>query len=166
MTAFGNLATDQAGYRLHRLEVYNWGTFDGSVYSVIPDGHTALLTGENGSGKSTLVDALLSLLVPTRVTGGRNYNQAASNQARERTEASYVRGAYGQLHNDERGTTETRYLRDKKNYSVLLAIFENPALKQTITAARVFWFSSGELKKFHVVAKRPLSVSEHFRAES
>ncbi|MEL6148471.1 MAG: ATP-binding protein, partial [Chloroflexota bacterium] len=164
--AFGNLATDQAGYRLHRLEVYNWGTFDGSVYSVAPAGNTALLTGKNGSGKSTLVDALLTLLVPTRGTGGRNYNQAAGNQARERTEVSYVRGAYGQLHNDERGTTETRYLRTEKTYSVLLATFENPVLERTVTAGMVFWFSNGSLTKFYVLAQRPLSVSEHFRAES
>ena len=51
------------GYRLAKLEIYNWGTFDGSVYSVQPRGLTTLLVGENGSGKSTVVDALLTLLV-------------------------------------------------------------------------------------------------------
>ena len=43
------------GFRLAKLEVYNWGTFDGSVYSVHPAGQTTLLVGENGSGKSTLL---------------------------------------------------------------------------------------------------------------
>ena len=52
-----------SGYRLAKLEVYNWGTFDGGVYSVQPRVQTTLLVGENGSGKSTLVDALLTLLV-------------------------------------------------------------------------------------------------------
>ena len=56
----------RAGFRLERLEVYNWGTLDstvGHVHTVRPAGHTTLLIGQNGSGKSTLVDALLTLLV-------------------------------------------------------------------------------------------------------
>ena len=60
-----------AGYRLHELSVLNWGTFHGQVYSMSPDGRTAMITGRNGSGKSTIVDALLTLLVPNRL---RNYN--------------------------------------------------------------------------------------------
>ena len=47
-----------SGFRLHRLEVYNWGTFDGRVWSLQPEGKNSLLTGDIGSGKSTLVDAV------------------------------------------------------------------------------------------------------------
>ncbi len=65
------------GYRLSKFEIYNWGTFDGQVYSVQPRGQTTLLIGENGSGKSTLVDALLTLLVRPQT---RNYNVAAGAQ--------------------------------------------------------------------------------------
>ena len=56
----------QLGFRLARLEVYNWGTFDGEVWSLAPEGATSLLTGDVGSGKSTLVDAIITLLVPPR----------------------------------------------------------------------------------------------------
>ncbi len=49
------------GFRLSKLEIYNWGTFDQTVYTMRPKGQTALLVGENGSGKSTVVDALLTL---------------------------------------------------------------------------------------------------------
>src|SRR4051812_5558078 len=63
------------GYRLHRLEVFNWGTFDGAVHSMTLDGQTTLLVGQNGAGKSTLVDALLTLLV--KPGKSRNYNLAA-----------------------------------------------------------------------------------------
>ena len=28
----------RAGYRLHRLEVFNWGTFDKRVWRLSPDG--------------------------------------------------------------------------------------------------------------------------------
>ena len=87
----------RSGFRLHGLELFNWGTFDNQVWSIQPGGDTALLTGGNGSGKSTLVDALLTLLVPNQK---RNYNQASSNSRRERNEYSYVRGAYGRLQSD------------------------------------------------------------------
>lgn len=67
-------AADDAltGFRLQRLEVYNWGTFDKRVWSLHPDGRNCLLTGDIGSGKSTLVDAITTLLVPA--------NRIASNQ--------------------------------------------------------------------------------------
>ncbi|MBN1928497.1 MAG: hypothetical protein JW764_03040, partial [Chlorobiaceae bacterium] len=53
---FGFISDDQlAGFRLQRLEVFNWGTFDGRVWTLRLDGKNGLLTGDIGSGKSTLV---------------------------------------------------------------------------------------------------------------
>jgi len=43
-------AHQRTGYRLHRVEVYNWGTFDRSVWSMRSNGQTSLLTGDIGSG--------------------------------------------------------------------------------------------------------------------
>ena len=63
------LESSRRGYRLDRLEVYNWGNFDstaGNVHTVPINGETTLLVGHNESGKSTLVDALLTLLVRPR----------------------------------------------------------------------------------------------------
>ncbi|MDZ7642662.1 MAG: ATP-binding protein [Desulfurivibrio sp.] len=70
-----------AGFRLHRLEVYNWGTFDSRVWTLHLNGANALLTGEIGSGKSTLVDAVTTLLVPAQRIA---YNKAAGAESRER----------------------------------------------------------------------------------
>ncbi|MFX5760826.1 ATP-binding protein, partial [Acinetobacter baumannii] len=53
-TLFSNNQSDN-GYRLRYLEVFNWGTFNGKVYKLQPDGRTSLLTGANGSGKTTLI---------------------------------------------------------------------------------------------------------------
>jgi uncharacterized protein YPO0396 len=53
-----------AGFRLQRLEIYNWGTFHDRIWTLELDGKNALLTGDIGSGKSTLVDAVTTLLVP------------------------------------------------------------------------------------------------------
>ena len=71
-----------AGFRLQRLVVFNWGTFDGRVWALRCDGRNALLTGDIGSGKSTLVDAVTTLLVPAHRVA---YNKAAGAEARERT---------------------------------------------------------------------------------
>ncbi|MEX5452761.1 ATP-binding protein, partial [Stutzerimonas stutzeri] len=49
---------ERAGFRLHAIEVYNWGTFDQRVWRFPTRGDNALLTGDIGSGKSTLVDAI------------------------------------------------------------------------------------------------------------
>jgi uncharacterized protein YPO0396 len=154
---FHDNGRSRTGFRLHTLELYNWGTFDGQIWCIQPGGDTALLTGANGSGKSTLVDALLTLLVPNLK---RNYNQAASGR-RERSEYTYVRGAYGRLQTDEGYSAHVQYLRDKNSYSVLLAHFHNDGYDQAITLAQVFWLSDS-VKKFHVVATRPLTIADHF----
>ena len=52
------------GFRLQRIEIFNWGTFDKHVWTLEPEERNCLLTGDIGSGKSTLVDAVTTLLVP------------------------------------------------------------------------------------------------------
>ncbi|RRR65736.1 MAG: hypothetical protein EI684_22295 [Candidatus Viridilinea halotolerans] len=158
---FDDQPQPREGFRLQRLEVYNWGTFHNHVWIIAPQGSTSLLTGANGSGKSTLVDALLTLLVPARP---RNYNQASGSLKKERDERTYVRGAYGRIKDNESHHGVVQYLRDKSSYSVLLACFGNEQLKQTVTLAQVFYFGKDdELKKLHIVAPRELSILEHFQ---
>jgi uncharacterized protein YPO0396 len=62
------------GFRLKRLEMLNWGTFNGSVQRMIPDCRWTMLVGVNGTGKSTAADALRTLLVPPART---TYNDAS-----------------------------------------------------------------------------------------
>ena len=149
----------RSGSRLFRLEVFNWGTFHGRVWSIKPRGDTALLTGENGSGKSTLVDALLTLLVPNQKL---NYNQASGVAVRrERNELSYVRGAYAKLQAQGDHTAQTQYLRDQDSYSVLLAYFRNEARGLDVTLAQVLWYQDG-VKKFYVVSTQELDIASGF----
>ncbi|HSH05811.1 MAG TPA: ATP-binding protein [Anaerolineae bacterium] len=150
--------TQHTGYRLHALELFNWGTFTDKIWRLDPNGDTALLTGANGSGKSTLVDALLTLLVPNQK---RNYNQAAGDGRRERSEHSYVRGAYGRLQSAEEYTPTTQYIRDTNSYSVLLAHFHNAGYDEDVTLAQIFWLTDS-LNKFYVVATIPLTIEQHF----
>ncbi|KAA6340494.1 hypothetical protein EZS27_011639 [termite gut metagenome] len=64
--------SSEAGYRLQRVEIFNWGVFDKQIFSISPEGNTSLLTGANGAGKTTYLEAILTLLVPERRM--RRYN--------------------------------------------------------------------------------------------
>ncbi|MCR5756470.1 MAG: hypothetical protein K6F95_00985 [Selenomonas sp.] len=149
------------GFRLERLEVYNWGTFDRQVWSLELNGEMSLLTGDVGSGKSTLVDALLTLLVPPRKV---TYNKAADASAKERSLTSYVRGYYGQKRT-ENGGGRPEALRGKNKYSVILGVFADKNFGRTVTLAQVFWFpeeAASYPKRFYVLAQKTLSITERF----
>ncbi|MGB5597418.1 MAG: ATP-binding protein, partial [Thiothrix litoralis] len=149
------------GFRLHHLEVYNWGTFDQHVWKIAPQGHNALLTGDIGSGKSTLVDAITTLLVPTqRIT----YNKAAGAEGKERSLGSYARGEYKSEKGELSQAAKAVALRDEKHYSVLLGWFYNPGFAQGMTLAQVFWFKDGnrQPERFYVTAENLLTIREHF----
>ncbi len=160
-TLFSNNNADN-GYRLRYLEVFNWGTFNGKVYRLQPDGRTSLLTGANGSGKTTLIDALLTILVPTNK---RFYNQSSGAESKkERDENSYFWGYYGKTFSELEERSKTEQLRTKADnpYSVLLACFQNSGTQHTITLVQVRWFANGGLQKVFIVSPYPLNVNEHF----
>lgn len=155
------IPTARPGYRLKKLEVTNWGTFDstaGRVFQLSPEGRTALLVGQNGSGKSTLVDTLLTLLVQP---GVRNYNVAAGAKKRERDERTYIRGACGRSSDEEAGSV-TDYLRpDDKHYSVLLACFERESTGDAFTVVQVLQIlGDGEVDKTYAFAESEKSIAE------
>ncbi|MEM1411211.1 MAG: ATP-binding protein, partial [Pseudomonadota bacterium] len=158
-----DFATDdgRAGYRLHRVELLNWGTFDRSVWQLTTNGANCLVTGDIGSGKSTLVDAVTTLLVPAqRIT----YNKAAGAEARERSLRSYVLGHYKSERGDSGLSARPVALRDHNSYSVILGHFYNEGFDRHVTLAQVFWISDarGQPDRFYVVADRPLSIAEQF----
>ncbi len=163
MNLFDGAQTAEAvgpGYRMRRLEVYNWGTFDGAVWPFDLGGNTSLLTGEIGSGKSTLVDAILTLLIPQPKI---NYNKAADSGSKERSLNSYVRGYYAKRSNAS-GEEEPVALRDKNKYSVILAAFSDTENDTYVTLAQVFYFAPGSDKptRFFVVGERNLSIKTDF----
>lgn len=156
-----DVAAERAGFRLHRFEAYNWGTFHGRVWRLHPGGDNMLLTGDIGSGKSTLVDALTTLLVPANKIA---YNKAAGADARERSLRTYVLGHYKSERGDTGANARAVALRDHHSYSVLLGEFHNEAFGQTVTLAQVFWLKDprGQPERFYVVADASLSIQEHF----
>lgn len=148
------------GFRLQRVELYNWGTFDKVVWTFTLGGDTSLLTGDIGSGKSTVVDALLTLLVPPQKI---SYNKAADSSARERSLTSYTLGYYAKVAGED-GMERPASLRDKNSYSVILAVFSDEVTGDAVTLAQVFWYRPGETRPahFYVTAGKELSIREHF----
>jgi len=149
------------GFRLQRLELYNWGTFHQKVWTLQPQGENSLVTGDIGSGKSTIVDAITTLLVPSQLI---SYNKAAGADTRERSLRSYVLGYYKSERGDAGLSARPVMLRDRDNYSVLLGVFYDAKFKETVTLAQVFWSraAEGQPARFYVVADRALSIREDF----
>lgn len=152
-----------SGFRLTRLELYNWGTFDQRVWSLDANARNTLLTGDIGSGKSTIVDAVTTLLLPANRI---SYNKAAGADTRERSLRSYVLGYYKSERNEVTGTTKPVALRDGTKYSVILGVFGNEGYDATVTIAQVFWLRGadvgGQPDRFYVTADKPLSVAVDF----
>jgi len=151
----------RVGFRLQRLEVLNWGTFDKRVWRHELDGRNGLLTGDIGSGKSTLVDAITTLLVPAHRVA---YNKAAGADARERSLRSYVLGHYKSERNEVTGSARPVALRDASSYSVILGVFRNEGYDQAVTLAQVFWLKDpqGQPARLFVAAERALSIAGDF----
>ncbi len=150
-----------AGFRLHRFELYNWGTFDKAVWHILPNGENTLLTGDIGSGKSTVVDALTTLLVPAQQI---TYNKAAGAEGKERNLESYVRGHYKSGKDAENLTAKPVPLRDKNNYSVLLGYFYNQGYESKVTLAQVLWCKEDKAQpeRFYIVSTNELTIARDF----
>ena len=160
MWSLFSTSSDTAGFRLQYMEIFNWGTFDDQIFKIKPKGNNSLLTGANGSGKTTFIDALLTLLVPSK--RDRFYNQSSGVQKKgDRDEESYVLGHYGDIQKEGDLSSTTQRLRDKNTYSVLLASFSNTDEK-IITLFQVRSFSNGVLKRTFGIAYKTLNIQTDF----
>ena len=134
----------KSGYRLHRLELRNWGTFHGDKHYVVEfGGDSTCFTGLNQSGKSTAMDAILTLLVPHEF---RHYNVAATmNEGkRERSIRTYVMGAYSKGQSAETSSGRTLFLREKAGtLSILLGVFKDETFGRSLTVAQFHWMTAG-----------------------
>ena len=158
----GFIADDRlAGFRLQRLEIFNWGTFDGRVWTLKLGGKNALLTGDIGSGKSTLVDAVTTLLVPSQRIA---YNKAAGADNRERTLRSYVLGYFKSERQESLGGgAKPVALRESNSYSVILGVFHNEGYDKTVTLAQIFWMKdTPQPARLYAAYEGDLSIATDF----
>lgn len=127
----GEADSKDTTYRLGRLEVYNWGPFNGLHRAEFDSIGTAII-GPTGSGKTTLVDALMTLLV-----AHPRYNLASTGgHESDRTLPSYIRGELG----GDGSTKHEDVLRPGKTVTGVCATYE--ASGEFLRLAALFWFDS------------------------
>lgn len=160
-----NSDNTKIGFRLHSVELFNWGTFHNKIWKIEPNGSNSLLTGDVGSGKSTLVDALTCLIVPHhKIT----FNKAAGAESKERTLVSYIKGEYKNTKSDDSDSREKavslRYNNaDDSTFTVIIANFSNEGYHESVSLAQVFWIENDKPQKLLIIReKQPLSVKENF----
>jgi uncharacterized protein YPO0396 len=152
----------KAGYRLHRVELRNWGTFHGDKHYLLElNGQSTCFTGLNQSGKSTAMDAILTLIVPHEF---RHYNVAATmNEAkRERSIRTYIMGAYSKGQSAETPSGRTLFLREKPGtLSIILAVFKDEIFGRSLTVAQIHWMTpSGEHQGRYLVKEADVRIPD------
>jgi uncharacterized protein YPO0396 len=149
------------GFRLHRLELLNWGTFHQGVRTFRLDGANSLLTGDIGSGKSTVVDAVTTLLLPAHRI---EYNKAAGAQKKERSLLSYVRGFHKSARSTGGEYSRPVALRGTGQLTVVLGVFHNAVLGKWVTLGITLWATqeAGQPNRFYSLAEADQTIAADF----
>jgi uncharacterized protein YPO0396 len=127
-------------FHLSRLQVINWGVFDG--YHDIPFSvGGALIAGASGSGKSSLLDAISLGFLPfnRRNFNASGDNSAAGSNAGRRTVDKYVRGAWGQR--SDAGASKVMYLRGEGAAWSAVAVSYTSNTGRTVTGLVLKWLT-------------------------
>jgi uncharacterized protein YPO0396 len=127
-------------FHLSRLQVINWGVFDG--YHTIPFSEGgALIAGASGSGKSSLLDAISLGFLPfnRRNFNASGDNSAAGSNAGRRTVDKYVRGAWGQR--SDGGASKVMYLRGEGAAWSAVAVGYTSNTGRTVTGLVLKWLT-------------------------
>ena len=123
-------------WRLSRVEVVNWGTFDNfHGVDIARKGH--LFTGPSGSGKSSLLDAITAALTPKRTITFNAAAQESSGRKADRTWVTYVRGAWAKEADALEDRTVSSYLRKGATWSGIMLRFEREG-DQPVSLYRLF----------------------------
>ncbi len=127
-------------FHLSRLQVVNWGVFDGYHSIPINEGG-ALIAGASGSGKSSLLDAISLGFLPfnRRNFNASGDNSAAGSSAGRRTVDKYVRGAWGQR--SEGGSSRVMYLRGEGTAWSAVAVTYRSNTGRAVTGLVLKWLS-------------------------
>ena len=146
-----------------QLEVYDWGTFDGRVSTLLLHGDERAAHGDIGSGKSDAGRCSRpALLVPSNKI---SYNKAAGADTRERDLRSYVLGHYKCKQIESTGASPPSGCVTSVLIPCLLGVFRNEGLDEEVTLAQVFWVkdtSAGQPQRYFVTAPRALTIVRDF----
>lgn len=154
---YPQMQVNREGFRLQRVDIYNWSSFNNNVKSVYFGGQNVLMTGDNGAGKSSLIDAMTVLLYDVRKV---TFNQAAGAEKGERNLNSYVLGLYK---NDNSSGVKTEHgLRSKQSavLSIISASFYNETLDEYVVLlqAMVHTKSKGTLNRYYFIGNQDFNL--------
>lgn len=155
------LAREQ--YRMSRLQVFNWGTFDG-LHEIPIAERGFLFVGRSGSGKTTLLDAFSALLVPPRWIDFNAAAREAERRGRDRNLVTYVRGAWAEQQDGGSGEIATQFLRTGATWSALALSYRN-TLGQSIVLVQLFWLrgnanGSNDVSRQFLILERDFDLRE------
>ncbi|CDG16278.1 conserved protein of unknown function [Xenorhabdus doucetiae] len=142
---------------LTRIELFNWGGFQGLHQATINQAGTAVI-GPTGSGKTTLVDALMTLLC-----ANPRYNLASTDgHESDRDLISYVRGVSGP---GDGGEGQSHIARPGKTVTGIAATLERKG--QTVRLGALLWFdttssSVTDMKRLWLFSDNPEQTLEYW----
>lgn len=150
-------------FRMVQFQVYNWGTFNQTYkIKVAPKGY--LFVGPSGSGKSSLLDGISALLTPPRVIDFNAAARLTDKNTKDRDLASYIRGAWGDLRDDETGAIATGFNREGTTWSAIALTFQNED-GRTVVLAQLMWIrgaasASSDVRRQFMIFERPFDLQE------
>lgn len=147
------------GFRIQRVDVYNWSSFNNNVKSVYFGGQNVLMTGDNGAGKSSIIDAITVLLYDVQKI---IFNQAAGAEKGERNLASYVWGLYK---NDNSVGVKTAFglrTENKAVLSVIMATFYNQQLNEYVVLVQALSINHNKTNpdRFYYIGNRDFNLQQ------
>jgi len=155
--------TSAEQFRMTRLQVFNWGTFDG-LHDIKITEKGFLFVGRSGSGKTTLLDAISALLVPPRWMDFNAAAREAAHRGKDRNWATYVRGAWAEQEDDDSGEIVTRFLRKGPTWSALALTYRSDR-DRVVTLVQVFWIRGtsavvSDVRRHHIIFERAFDLAE------
>ncbi|MDX1871740.1 SbcC/MukB-like Walker B domain-containing protein [Mycolicibacterium sp. 120266] len=149
-------------FHLSRLQVINWGVFDG-YHDICFGPGGALIAGASGSGKSSLLDAISLGFLPfnRRNFNASGDNTAAGSSAGRRTVDKYVRGAWGQR--SDGGSSQVMYLRGEGTTWSAVAVTYRSNTGRAITGLVLKWLtgeSRSDSSSRYVLGDGDLSIED------
>lgn len=149
-------------FRLTKIQLFNWGTFDGIVDLTVPQSGYLLL-GPSGSGKSTVLDAHAALMTPPKWVDFNVAAREAERHGKDRNVTTYIRGAWSQQTGDG-GEYVSQYLRPESTWSAIAETYRD-GTGRVVVLAQVFWvrgktITVKDVHKRYLILQREFDVRE------
>ncbi|MBK7819893.1 MAG: hypothetical protein IPJ61_02150 [Tessaracoccus sp.] len=132
-------------HRLARVQLINWGTFEGAWAFDVP-WKGMLLTGPSGAGKSSVLDAMAAILVAPAKVRFNAAAQGTDTRDHDRSLVTYVRGAHKREADEETGEVGAAFLRKGPTWSGIALTFVDEARRE-ITLLRLFHISGSSTNR-------------------